>query len=265
MNKFVIYCKSFNRDVDRAKVLLDTIKKHNKDNIPFYMSVPSTDMELFKNKLGTDYYNLITDESIIKKNIDESWIKQQIVKSEFWKTGECENYLMVDSDSYFIKDFYLSDFMYDDDTPYTVMHECKDLLQFTSRRKMDFVKKSFVEDRLFVQNIFDRQGRQFDFGPGPVIWSAKAWKSLKENYIDPNGLTFENLIEAKHCEFHWYGEWLLKMRPIDIVSIEPLFKFFHYQNQWEESRKLGDTENSFSENFLGIVMNSNWGSPLRYE
>ena len=94
---------------------------------------------------------------------------------------------------------------------------------------MSFVKKSFVEDRLFVQDIFDRGGRAYDFGPSPTIWSSKVWKSLKENYLDKNNLTFSKLIEVKSCEFHWYGEWLLKMRPIDIVPIEPLFKVFHYR------------------------------------
>ncbi len=33
------------------------------------------------------------------------WESQQIVKSSFWKLNVCENYLMIDSDSYFIKDF----------------------------------------------------------------------------------------------------------------------------------------------------------------
>ena len=264
-HKIVIFCKSYRGDLDRVKVQLESIIKHNKDNIPYYISVPKSDKDLFIDKLGNYGYSIILDEEIMGDSINESWIKQQIVKSEFWKTSISENYVIVDSDSYFIKDFFIKDFMYSENTPYTVMHECKDLLQFTSRNNMSFVKKSFVEDRLFVQDIFDRGGRAYDFGPSPTIWSSKVWKSLKENYLDKNNLTFSKLIEVKSCEFHWYGEWLLKMRPIDIVPIEPLFKVFHYKEQYDECKRLGDTEYSLSENFIGIVLQSNWGAPFKYE
>jgi len=265
MDKFVIFCKSYINDVDRVKLLKDSIDKFNSDDIKFYVSVPSGDMEIFKNVIGTDGYELISDESIVGENLSENWSKQQIIKSEFWKTELCENYLMIDSDSYFIKEFSLKDFMYNDNTPYTVMHECKDLLQFASRRGMSFVKESFVGDRLFVQDIFGRTGRQYDFGPSPCIWSSKVWRSLKEEYLDSNNLNFSSLINVKPCEFHWYGEWLLKRKPIDIIPIEPIFKVFHYAEQYQESKNIGDTEKSLSDNFLGIVMQSNWGSPFKYE
>ena len=265
MEKIVLYCKSYRNDVNHVKYLLESINKYNKDNIPFYVSVPTDDMNLFKDTLGSDGYNLISDSEAVGMDLPSNFITQQIVKSEFWKTGVCHNYMMIDSDSYFIRDFYISDLMYDEETPYTVMHECKDLLQFTSRRGMDFVKKSFVEDRAFVQNIFNRKGRAYDFGPCPTIWSSKVWKSLKEGYLDPNGLTFMNLMEAKHCEFHWYGEWLLKKRPIDIVPVEPLFKAFHYREQYLESKQMGENEKILSENFMGIVLDTNWGAPIGYE
>ena len=57
----------------------------------------------------------------------------------------------------------------------------------------------------------------------------------------------------------------LKKRPIDIVPVETLFKAFHYREQYEESKRLGDTEKSISENFMGIVLDTNWGAPIGYE
>ena len=50
MNKIVLYCKSYDKDVDRAKQLLESIVKYNTDNIPFYISVPSKDIDLFIQK-----------------------------------------------------------------------------------------------------------------------------------------------------------------------------------------------------------------------
>ena len=131
MNKLVLYCKSYDKDVNRAKQLLDSIVKYNADQIPFYISVPEKDVNLFKSVLGTEHYHLVTDESIDTDNA--GWHGQQIVKSQFWKLGVCENYVCVDSDCFFIKPFHISDFMFDEETPYTVCHEYKSFFEFIDK------------------------------------------------------------------------------------------------------------------------------------
>ena len=99
MHKIVLYCKSYDKDVYRAKTLLDSIIKFNIDNIPFYISVPKKDIELFRNILGNEHYILLDDESIDSEN--SGWIGQQIIKSQFWKLGLCKNYICIDSDCSF--------------------------------------------------------------------------------------------------------------------------------------------------------------------
>lgn len=266
MKNIVLYTKSYHRDLERIKVSVESIKKYNKDNIPYYISVPQSDLPLFKNNIDTSYVNLVTDEEIYSIS-EQSWKTQQIVKSNFWKLGVCENYVMLDSDSYFIRDFYVSDFIYTDTTPYTVMHEQKDLFEWTYKFKnvLGFDPyKSYVEDRKKIMDVFERTGRIYDFGPGPIIWSAKVWKSLEENYIQPNELTFAKMIEYCPSEFTWYGEYLLTTRVIDIVPIEPMFKFFHFPHQYQTFKQMGYTEDDFTQSYLGIVMQSNWGAPLKY-
>ena len=129
MKNFVIYCKSFNRDIERYKKLVNSVKKFNVENLDFYTSVPSTDLNLFKNQIGSDYVKFVADEDIYN-NIPamRGWESQQVVKSSFWKLNVCNNYLMIDSDSYFIKEFSEDMFMYDNETPYTVIHEQKVLI-----------------------------------------------------------------------------------------------------------------------------------------
>ena len=48
MEKIVLYCKTYHHDIDRVKSLTDSIKKHNKDNILFYISIPKSYEEQFK-------------------------------------------------------------------------------------------------------------------------------------------------------------------------------------------------------------------------
>ena len=262
MEKIVLYCKSFNRDFERIKVLFESIKKYNIDNIPFYISVPKNDYNLFSQLEGA---NIVLDEDIF--SISSSWIAQQIIKSNFWKLNISENYVCLDSDSYFIKPFKISDFMFNENTPYTVIHEQKELFSWsvTKTKELGFdPKEGFINDRQKIMDLFERKGRHYDFGPSPIIWSSKVWKSLEEQYMIPNELTFPDLIEYSPSEFSWYGEALLAFKAIEIYPVEPLFKVFHYPQQYIEYKQQNITEEMIAQNYMGVIMQSNFNSPLKY-
>jgi hypothetical protein len=267
MEKLILFTKTYSGDFERVKVLLESIKKHNKDNLPFYISIEKKDYELFNQLEGL---TILFDEDItetIFRNININWHYQQIIKASLWKLGITENWVCIDSDSYFIKDFYLHDFMYDENTPYTVMHENKDLLIFETSKfnnlPFDF-RESFRTDRMAIKSVFGRGGRVYDFGPTPSIWNEEVWRTLEDEYLKPNNLTFDNLITNTPSEFTWYGEWLLYRRNFELWPIEPMFKVFHYKQQYDEWKHLGYEEKDFSKDYLGIVMQSNWGAPLKY-
>lgn len=266
MNKIVFYCKSYNRDVLRVKVLLESVLKYNKDDIHFYISCPREDLTTFKNSLGTQGYTLICDEDIFSEKMAQGWLNQQIIKSSFWKLGVCDNYLLLDSDSYFIRPFYIKDFISPCGTPYTVMHEQKELFSWACNKtdQLGFDPyKSFGECRQKIMDIFGRNGKYYDFGPVPVIWNSDNWKSLEEQYLKPNGITIVDAINSVPSEFTWYGEWLLT-RSTKILPIEPIFKVFHYPHQYHEYKQLGYTESHLSKVYMGIVMQSNANVPIKY-
>jgi len=262
MEKIVLYCKSFNRDFERVKVLLESIKKYNVDNIPFYISVPKNDYQLFSQLKGV---NIVLDEDIFL--LSDNWVAQQIIKSNFWKLGITENYVCLDSDAYFIRPFRIKDFMFNDNTPYTVMHEQKELFSWsvTKIKELGFdPKEGFTNDRQKIMNLFGRDSRHYDFGPSPIIWSSKVWKSLEEKYMIPNNLSFPDLIEYSPSEFSWYGEALLVFKAIDIYPVEPLFKVFHYPQQYVEYKQQNITEEMISQNYMGVIMQSNFNGPIKY-
>jgi hypothetical protein len=242
---------------------LDSIEKYNEDGIKVYMSIPQTDTKLFQNVLGTANYTLIEDESISKMYI--GWIGQQIVKAQFWKLGLCENYLVLDSDSQFIRKFYKSDFIYSDDIPYTVCHECKHFFEFCYKFPLHFDPyESYKKERLTIMEVLDRRGIIYDFGNSPVIWSKKVWSSLEENYFKPNNMTFEDVFQSIPSELTWYGEWLLTSKAIPIFPREPLFRSFSYQHMYEREKKEGLTLEILSKFYLGYVMPSSWNAPLYF-
>ena len=51
MLNFILYCCTFRKDLLRTVKLAESIRKHNVSNIPFYISVPANDVELFKEHL----------------------------------------------------------------------------------------------------------------------------------------------------------------------------------------------------------------------
>ena len=263
MDKLVLYCKSYRNDFERFKVLLESVKKYNLDSIPFYVSAPISDIDLFEQLEGV---KVISDESIVNTK-SQGWVQQQIVKSRFWTLDLCENYLCLDSDCYFIKPFGFKDFMYDDETPFTVIHEQKELFSWTVNKTnaLGFdPKDSYMRDRDKIMQIFSRSGKYYDFGPVPVIWSRKVWQDLEENYIKPNNLSFGDLINNSASEFSWYGESLLAFKSISLYPIEPLFKVFHYAQQIQEYKDQGYTEQMIAQNYYGIIMQSNYNAQNKY-
>ncbi len=264
--KFYFYCKSYRGDLERAKVLCDSFKRHNLDNLPLVISVPTEDIAMFKEQVGYAA-EVVTDDSIVNTANMRGWLSQQIIKTHFWKAVACDAYMVLDSDCYFIRPFRLSDFVHESGVPYTVMHEQKDLFDWSCNKKpvLGFdPQESFAECRLKVMELFDRRGKLYDFGPVPVIWSSAVWQSLEHEYLAPNGLTLAQAIEAIPSEFTWYGEWLLANKTIPLYPIEPLFKVFHYPHQYNESKQAGYREEDYSKIWYGIVMQSNWRAPLRY-
>lgn len=267
MKNFVLYCKSYRNDVLRVKRLAESIEQFNHEQIPFYVSVPSSDMALFRETLFGRSAILITDEEIIRANPSLSLEKinalpggtsQQIVKSEFWRLGISESYLCVDSDCVFIRPFSESDFITPEGFPYTIVHEAKELLQFAARNDMRKVSDDFHRERQQLMDIFGRTGHHFDFGPPPLLWSRHVWSALDEQFLKPRNMNFYDAIVMFSGEIQWYGEAMLKFRPFPLIPVEPYFKFYFYERQFLVGKKQGETIERLAKNYFGVCYQSNW-------
>lgn len=267
MSGVAIFCKSYRGDLERAATLVKTVGQFNREKLPFYISVPEADLALFRNKLGSENVTLLSDEDIIRANprIDfnayqalPGHLSQQIVKSEFWRINPLENYVCVDSDSRFIRDFYLSDFVASDGLPYTVMHEDKSYAHFCLTHNLERSNEDFIKLKQRFMEYFDRNGVDYNFGPFPVIWNAKVWKDLESQMLIPNGMNLLDAICLIPSEGFWYGEALLKFNSIPVKPRAPLFKAYLYFEEYEEDARVGCNESVLAKNYLGVVYQSNW-------
>ena len=268
---FSLVIKSYFNDLNRAERLVKSIRAYNRDHIPLYLIVPFEDLSSFQDKLGTEDINFLVDSDIldITMSFSESTeislppvIMQQVIKSEFWRLDLAENFLIIDSDSYFIKDFTIKDFMFNEETPYTIMNEGRHQLDWAARAGNERFIRDYHELRERALGLFGRKGPHFDFAPTPMICSSKVWMVMYEKVAKPAGESFYDQIVRFPCETQWYGEFLLHDQTIPIIPREPLFKVWGFEDQWKEGMSLGETDEVLSRNYLGVIDQSYWSRSL---
>ena len=259
---FVLMCKSYRNDLESFRRLFGSVEKHNVDSIRMYVSVPEDDLQIFQEFVNMTV-TVISDESYAWKYLSTEsywglpvgYINQEICKLAFWETGVCKNYLSVDSDSYFIRDFHENDFMMDDKTPYSVLVMDKDL-------NIERHYKEFGKWRMnLIKKIFDYVGyhdRRFLTCHSTTVLNCAVLEDMKKCLLDEGGIGYKDLIEISPYEYSWYNVWLQKSGVIPVVAVEPFFKMFHMRIEYIFSKVKLITEEDLAEQYVGIVLNSNW-------
>lgn len=268
MTNLVLFCKSYHGDLLRFQRLWASIQKYNVEKIPFYVSVPASDLDLFKKEVewSTKIY-WVTDEQIVGispggslelyKSLDGRF-SQQIIKSEFWRLDIAENYLCLDSDCEFIRGFFEYEFLSDQKTPYTVMHQQKEFRQLVLNKEKNKIFENILRDSRAVKEYFGRKGPDYDFGPSPLIWNRNVWADLYDKFLKPNDMDIWSALTMIPTEIKWYGESLLRFRSIELKPIEPLMRVYHYYWEYKFYIKNKETNEKLAANFMGIVKQSNW-------
>lgn len=274
MKDLVLYCKTYSRDFLRVKRLLASIKRFNIENIPVYISTPEMERSGLEGVLGNNFvFHWVSDESIVAANpklplgIEKGrsgGLAQQAIKAEFWRLGISENYVCLDSDCIFIKNFRHSDFIAADGNPFTVIYQNKEFFQLAKNRGHDKVINNLVNEGNTVKALFDRNGPNYYCPCPPFIWSAKVWASLDQQYLQPRGLSFWDISTKDQPETLLYLEALLKYQAIPLYPIEQLFRIYYYDWQYFLLKRLGEQEANLSTNYLGVIYQSNWDSDLDY-
>ena len=267
MTPLVLYCKSYNTDLRRVVRLAESIRQYNREQLPFYVSVPREQLTLFRSHVEMLVTDLIADEDILdaspgmNRNLLATLpgsIQQQVVKSEFWRLRLGEAYLCLDSDAIFIRPFGLSDFLTQAGAPYTMLDEAHDLLEDALRHKRYRVVEAFNREADLVQDLFGREGKRYSFGPFPVVWHRDVWQSLYEHYLKPRNMSLAEAIAQAPIESRWYGEALLAYQAIPLHPCQALFKVYHYGWQYDNDRDHGLGLDQLSQFYCGVIFQSAW-------
>jgi hypothetical protein len=267
MKPFVLYCKSYKTDLKRVIRLAQSIRLFNTEKLPFYVSVTKNELPLFREHLGGLGVELLTDEEIIKASprLDAEQIRnmpgshsQQVVKSEFWRLGQSQAYLCLDSDALFIRPFGAADFMAPDGTPYTVIDESHESLEEALRNNRGRAITNYIVEADTMQQLFCRTSRRYSFGPFPLAWHRDVWESLDTQYLQPRNMSFADAIAKVPIESRWYGEALLAYKAIPLLPCQPFFKVYHYAWQFDQDRRKNIKPEQLAQLYSGFIYQSAW-------
>ncbi|MDL2272294.1 DUF6492 family protein [Desulfovibrio sp. OttesenSCG-928-I05] len=262
-SNFCMFCKSWSGDFHEVKRMLESFHRFNFDNILMWLSVPEHEIQLFAD-CACDTVRLISDESYAGSYLSDKklhglsvgYINQQICKLAFWETGNSPNYLCVDSDSLFIRDFFVRDFMADEETPYTVLFMDKDL----SVQK--YYQEMWNTRQAAVKSIYSAVGLEDDTRlrtcHGAQVLNAEVLSSLKNVFMKNNSLNYVDLMNICPLEFTWYNAWFQKCGLIKELAVEPFLKMFHMAEEYTIAQAQSLTASDFARAYVGIIMNSNW-------
>ena len=165
MKDVAIFVKSYAPDLPLVHRLLDSTSKHNRDRISVFISVPADDVVAFQNLsrrfadvsvLPDDHFGIQTPDQNMW-GMAPGYILQQVIKLNVQTLAEARNYLILDSDTYFIRDFETKDFIAPDGTGLTVFAEDKDLVAdpaWSTFAEFRAKRLDLVGDRLGVPAFF---------------------------------------------------------------------------------------------------------------
>ncbi len=254
--------KSYRGDVPLAQRLIESFNRYNTELIPLTIVVPREDVALFE-PLANTQINVL-DESVFSENLATEpfgdmrlgYINQQIVKLAFWEQDVYDDYLVLDSDMVFIRPFHRSEFMFDDDTPFSVLVEDNDLQ--TDARYFAEHWRSRSEHLTRIKETVGLHDTRTLTCHNHQVFSARVLRSLTEDFMEPNGYSYVDLIRMAPYEFSWYNFWLQKSEVIPVVVREPFVKMLHHEGQHLEYAIRGTTLDDLSRGYVGLVINSSF-------
>jgi len=267
--KLAIYIKTYINDLDRVKVLFNSIQKYNVDSIPVFISTDKMSTESLVSKLGTGGYTRLVDEDYFTPTIPlTGWEQQMYVKLNVFKAVPADNVLILDSDAKFIRDFYESDFIAYDNIPYTIIHENTQVSEYeASLKNGDYRDTGYAKAVKAHRDIFGgKSNRIYDYGPNPHLWNRTVIESFEEKYLKANNLTLEQFCHGIKLQYdiHFretltYGEYLLATNVIPIIPCGPFFKVYHWKELYDFEQSMGWVdEELIKKTYSGIIMQSNW-------
>lgn len=265
MIRFAFLLKTYSRDLLNAQRLIKSMSIHNKENVPLFIVLPEEDKKVLQKLISDTDVSIIYyldegefSEHLVKEpihNLSAGYINQEIIKLAFHEKKLCENYFCLDSDSFFIRDFYISDFMFNETEPYSVLFEDKELqidpfyYKKYWKNKYDYMKVIMEELEMPEKKWLNCHGFQ--------TFSVKVLETFKKEFMEKKQYDYKKLMDLAPFEFSWYNYYLQKSKVIPIHFCNEIFHYMHIPSQHIWALISKSTIEDFSRAYVGLIINSN--------
>ncbi len=236
-NAFAIFCKSYHEHLDKSIFMYKSVEDYATESYPFYMIVPAKEIALFKKAFFESKFKkmpeFLTEEEILKKcgifdkiyddvpAIQNGWRIQQMVKLCIHKTMLAKDYLTLDSDTYFVKNFDKSIF-YHNKTLKTVgvkiannQNKAIKELHFennSSESSQKYNVYSYIR-YLFKPNKTIDNWPWYDFISSYALWSSDIVAEMVNNLYNSMHFDIKDMIKIAPWEGLWYGQFIQTYYP----------------------------------------------------
>lgn len=242
-HELVILNKSFHRDLERSVILYKSFEKYflDADNMPFFIVVPEKDMSLFQNK----FYELkskqeirklpefLADLEVLSKcgepdlSGEAGWLSQQVVKLCFGSTELAKNYIMIDSDNYFTRNFDPKILFKNGVLKTFAWRISKSRIEKNKTIMVPVFNTSYqdasgniatqgisinrYDSMLFIKNLLGHRNSIFyEFVTSPFFFNSDVLYRMKKLIKKNRWHNFTYLLKMIPFEMQWYGEYVLQ-------------------------------------------------------
>lgn len=251
--------KSFKRDLERSVIAYISFEKHflNAEKTPFVIVIPLKDWDLFIRRFqeAKDSHEIkrlpifLTEQEVFKacEEPDLSYhgnLAQQVIKLCFGTTRIAKNYIMMDSDNYFTKDFdpkilfennILRTFSWKIPENYIENNKKLEIPWFNdgglSPEVLDALYKtgatySAHNLMMLIKDFFGNKNQEvYGFVMAPSVFNSDALDRMKKFTTTKGFNKFAMLIRLVPFEMQWYGEYMLQHEKF--ILIEAIFSIIN--------------------------------------
>lgn len=270
MPDFRIFVKTYPKDYRYLPRLFESLELHNLDRIPITVCDDRTNLASLAEVLSP-YHSSVTviaTEDVIANpfrsaEIDGSpevgYMNQMLVKLAWGLTTQNFDYLCVDSDAKFIRDFRTEDFYASNGLPFRYIEDDRPLYE---QDQYWFDHGQGREHALGrICSFFEIRRQEMLLIHGFQVIRSEEVRGL-DAYLQSRGHSLKSAVGSFRNEFGLHSAYLTKVGSERCLQLSP-FKTIHNQDHLVAQFLSCESEASVSRSYLAVIYNSNfsraWG------
>ena len=264
MESISLFLKSYSKDFQRAKKLIESVVSFNSEKIPTWIACPKNELDEFKTLEIESWIKCISEEDIPVRLATQSmngiragYLNQEVLKLGFAELNLSKHYFCLDSDGLFLRDFGKKDFLTNEGIPKIVLVEDKDLQIDNLYYNRHWAAREVQLKKIAKFMLSEDEEMILKTCHNFQLFTTEYLNQFKLEILENNEWDYLDCILHSPYEFSWYN-YFVQSRKMPYIEVEPYFKMIHSFEEFVSMKISGSNSSSISRAYLGVVVNSNF-------